>query len=91
MFEAVKLKRIFENECRLGKIKTSKKSAGNACENDYSTGSYPPFENGLQRNTRHTPFNKPRTTPCFFKASIIYWLQQGLKRHVAGSPGEIAS
>ena len=52
------------------------------------TGSLPPRTSGLQRSTRHSASNVPRTTPCASIASIAYWLHVGLKRHIGGFSGE---
>ena len=50
---------------------------------NYGTGSYPPFEKGLQRRIRHAANNPPFNTPCFSIASIAYCEQVGVYIQVA--------
>ena len=44
------------------------------------TGSNPPEESGLQRNTRTKAIQLPRSHPCFATASTAYSEQVGWKR-----------
>ena len=50
---------------------------------NYGTGSYPPFEKGLQRRIRHAANNPPFNTPYFSIASIAYCEQVGVYIQVA--------
>lgn len=43
-------------------------------------GSYPPRQNGWQRQILQSPLAAPRNGPCFWTASIKYWLQEGSNR-----------
>jgi hypothetical protein len=53
------------------------------------TGSYPCPPQGWQRLNRLTVNHNPLNTPCFFNASIAYWEQVGVNRHLGPSIGEM--
>ena len=53
------------------------------------TGSYPFPPQGWQLKIRFKESHPPLKSPCFFKASSVYWEQVGWYLHVAGVKGEI--
>src|SRR5580658_1973752 len=57
---------------------------------DFTTGSSPPFANGLHRNTRTIAIRLPRATPYRSTASIAYSEQDGTYRHAGRNIGETA-
>lgn len=55
----------------------------------YGTGSYPCPPQGWQRLNRLTVSHNPLNTPCFFNASMAYWEQVGVNRHLGPSKGDM--
>ena len=54
----------------------------------YGTGSCPCPPPGRHLEILLAVSNPPLKRPCFFIASMPYWLQVGVKRHEGGSNGE---
>lgn len=48
------------------------------------TGSKPQPPHGWQRISRFSAIHPPFSAPYFVRASIAYWLHDGLKRHEGG-------
>lgn len=58
-------------------------------KNSYSSGSYPPFENGLHLKILLKVKKDALTKLYFLYACKEYSEQVGVKRHVGGNNGEI--